>query len=195
MAASHETEIKLPVSGLRAVRERLRSLGFRVVEPRHFESNRVLDFADLRLRKARCLLRLRVEGARCLLTYKGAPIDSRAYKVRREIETHVASGRRMGEILAALGLEEKFRYDKYRTTFARRREKAGTRHALVELDETPIGDFLELEGPTRWIDAVARELGHSRKDYITQSYGALFFAWRRRQGRRTRNMVFPGENK
>jgi adenylate cyclase class 2 len=190
MTACRETEVKLPVSGLRAVRERLKSLGFRVVEPRHFESNRVLDFADLRLRKARCLLRLRVEGARCLLTFKGAPLDSRAYKVRREIETRVADGRRMEEILAALGLEEKFRYDKYRTTLARRREKAGAHRALVEVDETPIGNFLELEGPARWIDGVARELGYNRKDYITHSYGALFFAWRRREGRRARNMVF-----
>ncbi len=195
MAASHETEIKLPVSGLRAIRHRLKSLGFRVVEPRHFESNRVFDFADLRLRRAHCLLRLRLERARCRVTFKGAPLDSRAYKVRRETETCVADGRRMAEILAALGLGEKFRYDKYRTTFARRREKEGATQALVELDETPIGDFLELEGPARWIDAVACELGYSRKDYITESYGALFFAWRRREGRRARNMVFSRGNK
>jgi adenylate cyclase class 2 len=190
MAAFHETEIKLPVSGLRPVRDRLKSLGFRVVEPRHFESNRVFDFADLRLRKARCLLRLRMEGTRCLVTFKGTPLDSRAYKVRREIETRVADGRRMEGILAALGLEEKFRYDKYRTTLARQPGKAGALRAVVELDETPIGVFLELEGPARWIDAVACELGYSRMDYITESYGALFFAWRRREGRRARNMVF-----
>ena len=190
MAASHETEIKLAVSGVQALRKRLKSLGFRVVAARHFESNRVYDFGDLRLRKKRCLLRLRFEDGNCLVTFKGAPLDSRAYKIRSEIETCVADGKRMGEIFGALGLAEKFRYDKYRTTFARRGDRKRVSRAVAELDETPIGAFLELEGPARWIDEVARGLGYAPGEYITASYGALFFDWCRRHGRRAGNMVF-----
>jgi adenylate cyclase, class 2 len=195
MAASHETEIKLAVSGVQALRRRLKSLGFRVVEARHFESNRVYDFDDLRLRKKRCLLRLRLENAHCLVTFKGAPLDSRAYKIRSEIETYVADGKRMGEIFGALGFGQKFRYDKYRTTFARRRDKTRAPKAVAELDETPIGAFLELEGPKRWIDEVALGLGYAPEDYITSSYGTLFFEWCRRHGRRAGNMVFNERNK
>jgi adenylate cyclase, class 2 len=190
MTAPRETEVKLQVPNARHIRQRLKERGFRVVEARRFESNRLLDFADLSLRKSRRLLRLRFEGARTLVTFKGAPIASRVYKVRREVETYVADGRPMREIFKSLGLGETFRYDKYRTTFARRRDGARTPAPLVELDETPIGNYLELEGPGRWIDKVARELGYSRKDYITASYAALYFERCRREGRRPRNMVF-----
>jgi adenylate cyclase, class 2 len=190
MTASRETEIKLRVADARALRRRLKEMGFRVVRKRRLESNRLFDFADSRLRKSRRLLRLRFEGERCLVTFKGAPLGSSVYKVRPEIETDVADGHRMGEILASLGLGVTFRYDKYRTTYARRRPGAQTHPPLAEVDETPIGVYLELEGPQLWIDGVARELGYARKDYITASYAALYFEHCRRQGRRPENMIF-----
>jgi hypothetical protein len=34
------------------------------------------------------------------------------------------------------------------------------------LDETPAGVFLELEGPSRWIDRTARRLGFAESDYL-----------------------------
>jgi adenylate cyclase, class 2 len=190
MTATRETEIKLRVEDLGAVRRSLKILGFRVVKSRRFESNRLFDFADLRLRKSGRLLRLRFEDGRCLVTFKGAPLDSRIYKVRPEIETHAADGARMGEIFAGLGLSEKFRYDKYRTTYAGSRDRAQKQQPRIEVDETPIGNYLELEGPPRWIDLVARKLGYSRKDYMTASYAALYFEHCRRLAKRAENMTF-----
>ena len=49
----------------------------------------------------------------------------------------------------------------------------------AELDETPIGDFLELEGERRAIDRSARLLGYGPADYIARSYGALYMEHRR----------------
>jgi adenylate cyclase, class 2 len=190
MAALRETEVKLPVSNLRTIRRRLKSLGFRVERARRLESNWLFDFADSRLRSSHCLLRLRVENGQALVTFKGAPLASRVYKVRREIETGVADGRRVREIFQGLGLGETFCYQKYRTTFARNRDRAGRIQPLVELDQTPIGDYLELEGPPRWIDQVSRGLGYTRKDYITASYAALYFEYCRLQGCRPRGMTF-----
>ena len=42
------------------------------------------------------------------------------------------------------------------------------------LTKRPSGNYLELEGPQRWIDEVARQLGYSRREYITESYAALY---------------------
>lgn len=190
MAASRETEIKLPVAHLGASRRLLKELGFRVVEARRFESNRLFDFPDQRLRKSRRLLRLRFENKECLLTFKGPPLASLRHKVRVETETHLGDGEAVRKIIYSLGLKETFRYDKYRTTFARRRDAKGGRQPLAELDETPIGNYLELEGPPRWIDAVAHELGYSPADYVTASYAALYFEDCRRKGKRPGDMVF-----
>src|SRR2546422_2128398 len=73
MKHHQETEIKLEVRDLGAIRRRLAALEFRPIEARHFESNVLFDFKDLRLRKARCLLRLRFAGGKSVLTFKGAP--------------------------------------------------------------------------------------------------------------------------
>jgi hypothetical protein len=43
--------------------------------------------------------------------------------------------------------------------------------------------------PPRWIDR-ARRLGYSRRDYITDSYGRLYFLWCEQQGQHPTHMVF-----
>ena len=46
------------------------------------------------------------------------------------------------------------------------------------IDETPIGDYAELEGSPEWIDRAAVRLGVDRSAYLTLSYGRLFELWR-----------------
>jgi adenylate cyclase class 2 len=190
MSRHHETEIKLEVQNPRALRRRLRELGFRAVQPRHFESNVLFDFPDLRLWKARCLLRLRLADKHWTLTFKGAPLPSRRYKIRKEIDIGIENGGLLQEVLEALGLREAFRYEKYRTVYAR--EAGGTKGEAPVLvyDETPIGNYLELEGPQRWIDQVARQLGYRPEDYITASYASLYRQKCRERGEKPGNMVF-----
>src|SRR5271169_6584556 len=185
----HETEIKLRVSSPHAIKRRIQSLGFVVTEPRHFERNVLFDFSDLRLRKSRSAIRLRQEGKRFLLTFKGPPLQSRDYKIRREIETEVADGRRMKETLEALGLHAVFCYEKYRTTYASGGKRSASRSGLLVLDETPIGNFIELEGPRRWIDRIASELGYNRDEYVTASYAALYQSKCLEEGKAPGNMV------
>ena len=191
MRHRHETEIKLAVRDAKELRWRLGELGFRPVLGRHFESNYLFDFPDQRLRKARCLLRVRFAGERGLVTYKGAPLRSRDYKIRREIETTVEDGHRLREILLLLGLREVFCYEKFRTIYAPRGKREVDDAPHLVFDETPIGNYLELEGPVRWIDEVARQLGYTRRDYITESYAALYRKKCLIEGKAPANMVFP----
>ena len=122
-----------------SVKRRLAELGFVTIKRRSFERNFLFDFPDLRLRKANSVVRVRFEGKQSLLTFKGAPVRSRDYKIRREIETYVDDGHRLREILEALGLRRTFCYEKYRTTYGvapmLKSESAG----VVVYDETPIG--------------------------------------------------------
>ena len=92
------------------------------------------------------------------------------YKVREEREVRVADAALLARILEALGLRPSFRYEKYRSTY-RLPSLAGV---TLDLDETPIGDFLELEGSRAAIDRSAAILGYGPADYITKSYGRLF---------------------
>jgi adenylate cyclase class 2 len=116
---------------------------------------------------------------RALLTFKGPPESdfaapaaarSRAYKIREEHESPVEDPVEMAKVFAAMGLVPWFRYEKYRSTY----RLPGIVGAKVELDETPIGNFIEIEGQPAAIDRAARQLGFHRSDYITKSYGALF---------------------
>jgi len=63
-------------------------------------------------------------------------------------------------------------------------------HSHVVVDETPIGNFGEIEGPPRWIDATARRLGIQRSDYITLNYAGLFQQWKQRTGSPATEMTF-----
>jgi adenylate cyclase class 2 len=190
MKPHHEIEIKLEVRHPRLLKKRLAALGFRAVKARHLERNYMFDFPDRRLRKARRLLRLRFAGPQPLLTYKGSPLHSQQYKIRSEIETHVEDGHRLRRILECLGLKETFRFEKYRTVYAQPTTAGDGSHRLVVYDETPVGDYLELEGSERWIDEVAQKLGYQREDYITASYAALFFRKCSKLARVPGNMVF-----
>jgi adenylate cyclase class 2 len=190
MKHHQETEIKLEVRDLGAIRRRLAALEFRPIEARHFESNVLFDFKDLRLRKARCLLRLRFAGGKSVLTFKGAPLRARQFKIRREIEALVEGGPRLKEIFHSFGLRKLFRYDKYRTVYARRSKSKSAATPTLVLDETPIGDYAELEGSKTWIERVASQLGYGRGDYIVASYGDLYRQKCLERGRKPGDMVF-----
>jgi adenylate cyclase class 2 len=192
MNSPREIEIKLKVEDPRALREKLKDCGFVVARRRHFESNIVFDFSDLRLRRSRSLLRLRTEGHHHLLTYKGSPHASDSYKIRTEIETHVEDEGAFQRILEGLGLHPVFRYEKYRTAYADGGRRKAEGAPMLVFDETPIGRYIELEGPARWIDGAARRLGFQKRDYITASYASLYQDYCRENGIKPGNMVFRG---
>ncbi len=58
------------------------------------------------------------------------------------------------------------------------------------VDETPIGNFGEIEGPSRWIDRTAKTLQIGRGDYITATYSELFLQWRQQTGSTANEMTF-----
>ncbi len=84
-----------------------------------------------------------------------------------------------------------FHYEKFRTTYA----LPGVHGLKIDLDETPVGTYLELEGSVAGIDRAACRLGYGRKDYITETYGSLYLAACRRRGQKPGDMLFPPTKK
>ena len=54
----------------------------------------------------------------------------------------------------------------------------------------PIGNFCEIEGPPRWIDATAKKLGVDAADYITKNYATLFAEWKQQTNSTAKEMIF-----
>lgn len=184
-----ETEVKIRLPNSTAISDRLRATGFAESVRRQFESNTLYDTQNRSLQNQGMLLRLRQIGDQGVITWKGRD-EPGLYKSRRELETTVGSIEILGQILAQLGLQPVFRYEKYRTEFVHPRDS----DAVVTLDETPIGDFLELEGPGEWIDDTAKQLGFSRQDYVLDSYARLYVADCERRGMEPRHMVFASHS-
>ncbi len=112
------------------------------------------------------------------------------HKVREEIELEVGDAKALGTIFAGLGMRESFHYEKYRTTFRMPNAARWAKGLLIEMDETPIGNFVELEGPARAIDRAAKMLGFSKDKYVLTNYLRLHEEECARSGEKVGEMVF-----
>ncbi len=218
---ARETEIKLRISDVPAFHRALKRIGARPAGPgtsKVREENVIFDTPQGGLAKHGQLLRIRTETPagrgksrdtrpkqRVVLTFKqpiaqpsGAEVGSVAdwpYKVREEIEVEVAEAGNLTRIFEGLGMSAWFRYEKYRTTFRMPASKAWATGLLIELDETPIGTFVELEGPAAAIDRAAQELGFSKHDYVLKTYLSLYLEDCRRNREEPGHMLFPNRNR
>ncbi len=182
--SNREVEIKFRIDDLSSLSSKLQSEGFRLVTPSTHEMNILYDAPGGKIRRQGAILRLREYGPKRTLTYKGKKASRPGrHKSRREMETTVANGEAMANILLAQGFRPSFCYEKNRTEWS-----DSTGHVVV--DETPIGNFGEIEGPPQWIDAVAQKLGISLAQYITASYAELFLDWKRRTKSKAEDMTF-----
>ena len=181
--------MKIPVADAASMRALLRQKGFRVHKPRVFEQNLVLDDAQGSVKARNLLLRLRTAGKTVTCTFKNKEVAG-VHKRREEREFHLDNLEEGLAVFEGLGYSPAWKYEKYRTEFVRAQEGGEVEPGIITLDETPIGTFVELEGPARWIDRTAKGLGFSRRDYITASYGALFFQWCNEYGIESNAMTF-----
>jgi adenylate cyclase class 2 len=207
-----ETEIKLPVHNLKSFLRTLKKLDAKPMSPRVHEENLIFDTPDGGLAKHGQLLRIRTEtvvekgkgsrtpSPRVLLTFKSppeqlaigpaAPVHGR-HKVREEIETILPDASTLQKIFEGLGLKGWFRYEKFRTPYKLPARAKWAKDLLIDLDETPIGTFVELEGPGSAIDQAAHALGFSHHDYVLKNYLVLYLDDCKRQNLQPSHMLFP----
>lgn len=178
----NEVEIKFRIKNLKALSASLRAAGFRLKTKRTHEMNTLYDFPNGDLRQRGEVLRLRKYGRTWTLTHKGAGEPGK-HKSRKETETEVAKGDKLNDVLLSIGLHPRFRYEKFRTEWSKGKGD-------VVVDETPIGNYGEIEGPADWIDSVAKKLGITEESYITKSYSELFLEWKAQTGRTATEMTW-----
>jgi adenylate cyclase, class 2 len=188
-----EIELKFPVADPKLLQSRLPYLGFHLETPRTFEHNTLFDTPTRELRAKRQILRLREYGGIHTLTHKrideSLSSDTSRYKIRIETETTVSDPHALTEVFAQLGYQPAFIYEKYRTEYSIFDSATNTTPHLV-IDETPIGNYAELEGPTGWIDRTLTQLNIDPATCLTDSYGKLFLDWKQRTGSLAEHLTF-----
>ena len=188
--SGHEIEVKLRSRGV----EWLEKAGIQleVESPRHFEDNILYDTSDHALSRKLAILRVRAAQGSGVVTYKEADdqFSSKSqFKKRIEIETQVEDPAILRSIFEKVGFQKFFRYQKYRTVY--RATVPGGESLHVMLDETAIGNFIELEGSEAAISNAVRLLGVTKADYILESYLGLQEENCRKQGRMLEDLLYP----
>jgi adenylate cyclase, class 2 len=177
-----ETEVKLYVPNLDAIRQRLEAAGARLTAPRIYERNVRYDDAERTLTPRGVVVRLR-QDARVRLTYKDEGTVENGIVSRYEAEVEVSDFAGMETILGKLGYTPYLIYEKYRTTYT-------LDGAEVVLDEMPYGNFIEIEGEATQIEQVIEKLGLGAARRIDGSYSVLFERVRRKLGLAFTDLTF-----
>lgn len=189
MAATHEIEVKLRYESV----AQLEAAGLRLEleTARHFEDNWLLDTADRQLSARAAILRVREAAGRGALTYKAKADPAKVttqFKARIEIETQLDDPQSAVTLLEQLGYRKWFRYQKYRTVYRVLLPSGANLHVMF--DETPLGNFAELEGAETALAEAVQLLGVRREAYILDSYLALQIAACQARGRELEDMIF-----
>ena len=182
MAATLEREIKLCFRDAQEARQAILATGATPLRGRRLQEDYLLDTHDDLLRQRRCVLRVRLECGKTLLTFKG-PVQNSPMKLREELETVVGDGLLLMHVLEELGFHVWFRYEKYREEFAHE-------DVTVAIDETPVGTFVEIEGGEQGIRRMAEALARKPADYLTDSYRGLYVKHCEQHGLPLADMLF-----
>jgi adenylate cyclase class 2 len=155
-----EIEIKVKVTDLRPIRERLRASGAALLgegmEYDAYYNSPMRDFS-----KTDEALRLRKADDCALLTYKGAKIGSGSFKAREELNIRVESIETMDALLERIGFKKTAAVQKFRESY-----RVG--RATVTLDQVDgLGTFAEIEAAGELTQAEAE----SEIERIAKEYG------------------------
>ena len=184
MGVKVEREVKFSMSSWQEAKAMLENARAETVDPRHFESNSLFDFPNGALKERGEALRVRRVQGRAWLTFKGPAQRVEGMKHRDEYETTVGDAEVLARILVMLGMEEQFRYEKYRQVYR-------LREIEVCLDETPIGFFVELEGEADGIEDAMQSLHLSMDRAVSLDYPTLYAKHCQTSPAAPPNMVFP----
>lgn len=163
---SQEVEVKLYTPDLSTVQNALAQSGAILTKPRIFERNIRYEDAYGVFAKQGIVLRMRQDND-ARLTYKAGKDIENGITKRFEAEVVVSDFDTMDTILRLLRFEPFMIYEKYRTTYE-------LDDAEIVLDEMPYGNFTEIEGDVKTIEAVVTQLGLGDAPRLTDSYTRIF---------------------
>lgn len=175
-----EREIKFPGVELDGLRDRLTQLEAERLRPAVFEDNWILDRNGELLSSGR-ILRLRADGQRARMTFKGPMSLEGNLKVREEREIDVSDAEEARALFESLGYRVVRRYQKMR-------EEWQLGGVTIALDHTPIGDFAEFEGDGA--ETVAKRCGLDPEKGERRSYLRLYEEYLKKHPEAPPEMIF-----
>lgn len=140
-----------------------------------FEENTI--YSSWRMKREKCVLRIRKTADRTLLTFKKRMPNALDVKRQIEYETLVADAEAIKNIIENLNMKAFIIYEK-------RRKKWNFKNTEVVLDELPFGLFMEIEGKIMDIALVEMMLG--AEDFTTEPKTYLHLT--KKFGQRTEQM-------
>ena len=185
MTVMLEREVKLRFDNPEQARRAIAAAGAVPLRCRRLQEDALLDTEDETMRRQRCVLRIRTEAGKSVITFKG-PVQPGSMKLREEHETIVSDGQVLLTVFEQLGLHVWFRYEKFREEFS-------ATEVTIALDETPIGTYVEIEGGEHGILAMTDAMGKSPSDFVLDSYRGLFVRYRDEHRLTGSDMVFDEE--
>lgn len=178
---SSEIEIKFPVENEEKLVSRLIALGAQKTSD-GLEHNIVFDDGDIR--KRGILLRLRkTPSGKNVITLK-TTICKGEFKEANEVEIEVSDFAKAKAMLATLGYEIWWIYEKEKTRYI----LGGT---AIDIDRLPFGKFMEIEGSETGIRSAITKLGLDPKKGIKETYLELYQQYCKDKGiEEMENLVF-----
>lgn len=187
MKKTLEIEVKIRCDNLDCLLEA--GFNLKIATLRHFEDNWLLDTTDKRLFERGAALRIRSVDSKGLVTYKGVVEETATspLKVREEIESDIDDPESMVRLFERLGFYRSFRYQKYRTVYHLSIDGG---EIEVVFDETPMGNFIEIEGDEPRVLRAMEAAGFTATDVIRESYPELQAARCEERGIPLEDLVF-----
>ena len=184
---NREIEVKFQISSVEEILPVILETGAVCEQETRLERNLRWDSPEGTLTKTHQVLRLRENGGTSVLTYKAERKNNEGIADREEIETVVSNFANTRLILERLGYTVVFIYEKYRSIYS-------LNDTGLFVDHTPIGDYIEIEGPSgEAIRRSAELLGLDWEKRISKGYRVLFESWKNQTGYAGRDMVFSSE--
>lgn len=171
-----ETEVKIEIDSVEQIRQKLVEMKAELFKKKALQTDIYLD--NGRLRKKDQTLKIRDNA---ILVYKGHSQKRKNIRSSEEIEVMVDNGSYILHLLEKLGYTRYWKKELYRECYLYHMTQ-------ICIDETPMGNFIEIEGKKEDIINIAKQLGFSQKHFIADGYGKL---WKKKNKNKQVDMVFP----
>ncbi len=172
-----ETEVKIRIDAVEPIKQKLLEMKAELYKKRAVQTDSY--FGNKTMKKKGQTLKIRDNA---LLIYKGPSQKKNNIRSNEEIEIMVDNAAYLKQLLEQLGYLQYWKKERYRESYL-------VNMTQICIDETPIGNFIEIEGKKENIIDIAKQLGFSQKKFIADSYGKLWKEFAKKN-KRNGDMVF-----
>jgi len=168
-----EIEVKFEISNIRKIQQGLKKIGAKKIS-KVLQQDISFDDENETFMKQDKLLRVRKEGDNVILAFKSKKKKAR-FKEAEEIEIKVSDFKKTKGILKRIGF---YPMGEFRKT----RERWDFKNSEILIDQTALGNFLEIEGTKKEIEEIIKLLELDSKKRSSKTYHELYKEYCKKKG-------------